>query len=85
MGLASDPLSYPWTDTELGAGAGTDLGQPGAPGSLVNQVLCFKVLESSLGEMLDLPGAELSPWCGDFRRSDLGRSVTATAQPGQGR
>ena len=74
LGPASDPLIYPWTNAQLGAGAGAALGQPGAAGSLVNQAPAFEASASSLGEpeQLDLLAAgSPPPWSG-VSRSDGG-------------
>lgn len=49
LGLASDPLTYPWTAAQFGACADTDLGQPGAAGSLINQVSPRELAESFKG------------------------------------
>lgn len=63
LDLASDPLTHPWTNAQLGAGAGAALGQPGATGSLVNQAPAFEASASSLGEpeQLDLLAAGAPP------------------------
>lgn len=66
-GPASDLLTPPWPNAQLGAGAGTAPGQHGAIGGLVNQASAFEASKSSLGEpeQLDLlmAGAR-PPWSG---------------------
>lgn len=73
-GLASHLLTHPRTNAQLRAGAGTDPGQHGATGGLVNQASAFEASKSSLGEpqQLDLlmAGAH-PPWSG-VSRGDWG-------------
>lgn len=62
-GLASDLLTHLGTNAQLRAGAGTDPGQHGATGGLVNQASAFEASKSSLGEpeQLDLLTAGARP------------------------
>lgn len=69
-GLVSHLLTHPRTNAPLGASAGTDPGQHGATGGLVNQASAFEASKSSLGEpeQLDLLTAGARPpWPGVSR------------------
>lgn len=62
LGLALDPLTHSWANAQFGAGSGTDLGQLGASGSLINQAPAFEASANSLGaKQPDLPSAGAPP------------------------